>query len=121
MERIEINGEWYVKETNSKPLPIEIETSKFKGVAFECKDYAFEATMIEKDDGTYYDGVDIKFTDKRPDYKDWKEEYWDNNNWFIGVLEDVPESLEDLKKSDIDIPTVKVVFQKLVDMGWLKK
>lgn len=99
-DRILINGVWYVKEENTTP-EIEIDKSElvsFQGTLYETTDYAFEAIRYEDDKyGEYLNGIDIKFTDKRT--QPWKEELWDNNNFFKGVLENNPDSLNDLRNS----------------------
>lgn len=114
-DRIEIDGVWYVRESNS----IEFYEYDFIGYVCECDDYYFEATRLQKEDGTYNKYITIKFTDKRGGRENWKDDFWDNNSWFRGILNDVPESLQGLKEDNIDIDTVKEFLKKLVDKEWL--
>mgnify|MGYP003335623089 CR=1 FL=1 len=97
-DRIQINGVWYVKESNAKSATkkVEIEDhqiTKFKGATFENDDYCWEATKIYKDDKTLYSGLDVKFTDKT--VNPWKDSHWDNDKWMEGVLENNPDSLKE--------------------------
>ena len=92
MDRIEMNGVWYVKETPTQK--IEWDPTCFNGRVYESDLYCFEATQLLKDDDTTYDdSCDIKVTDKR--VKPWKEEHLDNPIWYIGVLENNPESMDE--------------------------
>lgn len=88
--RIFVDGHWYIKE---KPFKTEIKVDGFDFVGFcwETDLFSFEAIKIFDKNGELYDDFDIKFTDKR--VKPFKEEYWDNMNWFKGVLENNPESI----------------------------
>jgi len=99
-DRIQINGEWYVKESNvtTTPKKVEIEDSDItwtKGALYETDEYCWEATKIYKEDGSLYSGLDIKFTDKMAD--PFEEQHWDNNLWMRGVLENNTESLEEAR------------------------
>lgn len=88
--RIFVDGHWYIKE---KPFNTEIKVDgvDFVGFCWETDLFSFEATKVFNKNGELYDDFDIKFTDKR--VKPFKEEYWDNMNWFKGVLENNPESI----------------------------
>jgi hypothetical protein len=55
MDRIEMNGVWYVKETPTQK--IEWDPTCFSGRVYESDLYCFEATQILKDDGTPYKKV----------------------------------------------------------------
>ena len=99
-DRIEINGVWYIKETNSTPtLTPKLEPSvSFEGLVFESDLYCFEATRLRDDDGEFYDKqCDIKFTDKN--LKDTEPEYWDNSGWMVEFLKNDPEAIEEAEKS----------------------
>lgn len=98
-DRILVNGVWYVRENTIPEVEIdENELASFQGIVYETIDYAFEATKYENDKyGGYLNGIDIKFTDKRD--RPWKEEFWDNNNFFKGIIENNPDSLNDLRNS----------------------
>jgi hypothetical protein len=104
-DRIQINGEWYVREQPDaeleavlhpfrkeiKPLNRE-DVTAFKGFVYETDKFCYEVTIIAKsglfEEGEYYDNIDIKFTDKR--IKPWVEDHWDSMDWFRGVLENNP-------------------------------
>jgi len=119
-DRILINGVWYVRETEPKTETKEIEIVDFIGTLYETDDFVWKASRIYQDDGeTLYDGFDIEFTDKN--IKPWKEEHWDNMNWFKGVLEDNPESMKDAIESMgyQGIKDFKLFLNKLKDKGWL--
>ena len=125
MNRIQINGEWYVKEDQSNETQKLIDESNithFKGCVYENDDYAWEATIIQKTDSEeYYDGVDIKFTDKR--CKPWKEDHWDSNSWMVGVYNDDKYSLTDAQKlmDKKGIETFKEFIGYLIELNYIKK
>lgn len=121
MDRIEINGVWYVKETETtKEEKIILDLVDFIGCSYENDDYAWEATKIYKDvfNDVLYDGVDIKFTDKT--VKPWKEDHWDNNTWILGVYNNNPESMPDAKEmmNDKGIKHFRAFIKALIDKGW---
>lgn len=98
-ERIEIDGVWYIREDVTEEVNItDSDIVKFIGISYETIEYSFEATRLTNEKtGEHYSDIDIKFTDKR--VKPWKEELWDNNSWFKGILEDNPDSIPALEKS----------------------
>ena len=118
-DRIQINGAWYVLEQQEPE--VEIDVIRTEGRTIESDKYVFDATRIERKDapGTYYDGIDIKYTDKRE--KPWKEDYWDNNAWLRGVLINDPESLGHLKESVCPQGEAefKMFLKELKQEGWL--
>jgi len=117
--RIQIDGVWYVREQQEPEVDIEIIRSEARTI--ESDKYVFEVTRLERKDapGTYYNGLDIKFTDKRT--KPWKEEYWDNNAWMRGVLINDPESLKYLRESVClqGEAELKALLASLQQEGWL--
>ena len=122
--RIEINGVWYVREDQVTSTPvetIELDATSFNGRAYESDLYCFEVTQLLKADGTPYDACDIEVTDKR--VKPWKVEHLDNPNWFIGVLENNTESMEEANEMFCErgIAEFRSVVQDLININWLKK
>ena len=118
--RIKIGDVWYVKE--EQPNPIKMDVTTFNGRVYESDLYCFEATRILKDDGTPYDeSCDVKLTDKR--VKPWKDQYLDNSNWFIGVLENNPESMDDAHEMFCErgIEEFRAFVRDLIKVGWLDK
>jgi hypothetical protein len=105
MERIEINGVWYVREDSqfSKTLTIgENDVTHYRGIVHESEDYCFEATKLYKDftTGQDYDDIEIKiaFKERGVPQKDWKTEYWDHAGFFQGILKNHPESINIVRK-----------------------
>jgi hypothetical protein len=80
-DRIQIDGVWYIKETNALE---ELDISEFEGLIYEDTKAVFEATRMKNDEGIFYKDFDIKYTDKRQ--KPWKEEHWDNTTWFKNIM-----------------------------------
>ena len=127
--RIEINGIWYVREDaindSLDHLEEEVELIFSKECHYETSNYCFVASKIRKDDSEeFYEDIDVKFTDKRSGNKDtWKEEYWDNNNWFKGILEGKAESIVSLDEETDICPQGKRQFKaflhRLKEEGWL--
>ena len=121
-DRIQIDGVWYVREKEMPETKMEI--LKSKSIATENKKYYFEATMGEREDGTFYTDFDIEFTDKRGGSRadgNWKTEFWDNMNFFRGCLRRDAESLEELRKSVCEEGVEEfIAFLKILEKeGWL--
>jgi hypothetical protein len=117
-DRIQIDGVWYVKEDNQNDEPIKIDVIETHGCVVENTNFCYEATRMFKEEGGFYEGIDIKVTDKRQ--KPWKEEIWDNNNWMRGILEYDSQSwkeLPDLESKDIKFLISFLQFLK--DKEWL--
>lgn len=119
--RIQVNGVWYVREQEDTTPEVEINIIRTEARTIESDKYVFEAVRLERSDapGTYFDGIDINFTDKRE--RPWKEEYWDNNAWMRGVLINNPESLENLRESVClqGEAELKAFLKELKEEGWL--
>jgi hypothetical protein len=68
-DRIQINGEWYVKESTTYEVhQKELDLTYFEGCVYETDKYRFEVTRLYKDyskNEFYSSSIDIKFTDKR--------------------------------------------------------
>ena len=124
--RIKIGDEWYVKESsiNKTEDSIYIDATMSQHLIFETDECCFDVSRIYRDDEeTFYDDVSIEFTDKRPtDGEDCATEYWDNNRWLIGVLQDDEESLKEARESlsEKGIFELKYVVRQLVNKGWIK-
>lgn len=128
--RIEINGVWYVREDAINDSldhleAEEIELTFSEECCFESREYCFVASRTKKDNcEEFYEDIDVKFTDKRSGNRDtWKEDYWDNNNWFRGILEGNAESIDSFNK-DTDLceqgkRQFKAFLFRLKEEGWL--
>jgi len=118
MERINVNGVWYVREDSSQEEKKYIEIYNYIGCNCETSDYSWEATRHLKDDNeTFYGEIGIIFTDKRNKII----ENWDTMSFFKGVLENDPESIAELRESvdkegEIDF---KQFLSVLKAQGWL--
>ena len=126
--RIEINGVWYVREDAiTDPLDHieEMDLTFSEECVYETDNYCFVASRIRSElFDEFYPDISIKFTDKRSGDRDtWKEEYWDNNNWFKGILEGNSELIQSLNE-ETDICSqgkkqLKGFLNRLVEEGWL--
>ena len=126
--RIEINGVWYVREDAiTDPLDHieEMDLTFSEECVYETDNYCFVASRIRSElFDEFYPDISIKFTDKRSGDRDtWKEDYWDNNNWFKGILGGNPESIQSLKEETDICSQGKKQFKALLHMlkkeGWL--
>ena len=123
--RIEIDGVWYTREDNTTPeVKPRLEPSiAFEGLVFESDLYCFEATRLRDDDGEFYDKeCSIKFTDKSIIHDiDKFQEYWDNAEWMIGILNNDPEAIEEALESlcSQGIEEFRVVVKELAEKGWI--
>ena len=121
MSRICINGVWYVPETASQPQLTNLNVGKYLSLVYETDNYCWEASRLYKDDHeTFYDDIDIKFTNKTR--KPWVEEYWDNPVWFRDILENkksVIEITQDTGMNSDGINEFKNFLLYLKDKEWL--
>ena len=128
-DRIEINGVWYVREDAITDSLDRLESEEMyltfsEECCYETSKYCFVASRIRKDEDEFYPDISITFTDKRSgDRNTWEEEYWDNNNWFKGILEGNPESIASLDEETYLCPQgkrqLKGFLNRLVEEGWL--
>ena len=129
-DRIQINGVWYVREDAINDSLDHLEDEEMdltfsEECACETDKYCFVASRIRRDDSSeFYPDIAIEFTDKRSGNRDtWKEEYWDNNNWFKGIFEGNPKSIASLDEETELCPQGKRQFKgflnRLVEEGWL--
>lgn len=120
-DRIQINGVWYVKEKESLlPTRKELEIIYFEGCVLETDEYCWEVNKLRKnEDGDFYDGVDIKFTDKTQ--YPLKTDHWDGTEWLLSVLEGEYSATLGAKEemSETGIRDFKILLQKLKDKNWL--
>ena len=128
--RIEINGVWYVREDAITDSLDHLEAEEMdltfsEECSYETDKYCFVASRIRKDDSSeFYPDITIEFTDKRSGNRDtWKEEHWDNNNWFRGILYGNSDSIESLDEETNLCPQgkrqLKGFLNRLVEEGWL--
>jgi hypothetical protein len=128
-DRIEIDGEWYVKEST---IVKECEEQKvidpvfYYGATVESSEVCFEFSVLLREDGTIWDGTQsVTYTEKkgeRGDRSKWKEDYWDNNEWLKECLENkkldrYEEVTKNISKGD------EILFIGLLSLaqkrGWL--
>ena len=104
--------------------PIEVDYTFTEECIVETDKYCFVASRIKRDDGTFYDDISVKVTDKTSGNRDtWKEDYWDNMNWLRGILNNNPESIPDFIESVPDARERQVFVQmlnKLIELDWFK-
>jgi hypothetical protein len=124
-DRIKINGEWYVKEQKAEGVntdPLNLIETEYKGRVYESEKYYFKASLImEDDDISYYDGCSIEFTDKR--INPWREDYFDNESWFFGLLDGNEENLREIPDMMCQqgFDELVYVIKDLIERGWLKR
>jgi hypothetical protein len=123
-DRIQINGVWYIKEESiQNKIKIKDDVLVYcQTLLYETSNYCWEATKIYKNDWkTLYDGVNIKFTNKKGERKDWEKEYWDNNNWFREVYENNEDSLKEAHETmnKEGIAHFQAFIGKLIEKEWL--
>lgn len=110
MERIEINGVWYVREDSqlqqTPPLTEEDVTyfigeddvTHFKGIAYECDNYCFEASKLTKHQELDDVVIEITFKERGISPKEWKTESWDHIGFFQGILENNLGSIDSVRE-----------------------
>jgi len=128
--RIQVDGVWYVREDSIKPSDFEFnikDITFYKGCVYENETSCFDVSKLDN----YPDTLSIKYTDKRPSdqsnlfnvestKEDWIEHDWDNISWINGLIEENPESIQeidDLEESDVKI--LIRMLQHLKQIGWI--
>lgn len=119
MERIQINGVWYVREEDSALNPQNLWYTKT--CQYENNKYSLEAVLMTTKEGKrlYSDvGFWIKFTDKNEDI----EETWDNPSWMLGIYHNQKDSLTEAADTmdEEGIETFKEFIGHLIELNWLK-
>jgi len=117
MDRIQINGIWYIKEDHQES--IQLDPTNYHGCVVENDEFCIEAMKLYDEDGDrYYDSLDIKFVDKRQ--KPWKEDNWDYTPWMNGVLDNNTESLNELPYiGPKGVKYLQAFLKHLKDKEWL--
>ena len=130
MERVQINGEWYVKESSIQEenfdeldKDLNLKPTHTESLIIESSNYCFEGVRCYKDnDVDFFEQIDIEFIDKRPSRReDWIKENWDNMTWMKGVYQNDPESMKFAKESldSKGIKEFKFFLRELVKREWL--
>jgi hypothetical protein len=128
MERIQINGEWYVKESDIKDIlnveeELDLVPTHTESLIVESSNFCFEAIVCYRDnDEGFFEQIDIQFTDKRASRRqDWKTEHWDSMEWFKGIYENDPDSIKMAKESldDEGLKVFRHLIKHLVKREWL--
>jgi hypothetical protein len=121
--RIQINGEWYIKESAvATPEPEALDLTYSESCVHETKKYAFQATRIYKDytNAEFYDNCTyIEFTDKRPSTS--IIDHWDNPTWLRSIYHNEKEALEEASHL-MDDDGIKELIRftgELIKMGWI--
>jgi hypothetical protein len=119
-DRIQVNGEWYVKELTTPP--VELDLTYYEGCVYENSKYCFEVTRIYRNynkDEFYPDSVSVEFTDKRVQPR--KTDDWDNTSWLRGIYDNDRTSInEALEVMDMDgVTELKALVGELIEKGWI--
>lgn len=128
-DRIQVNGVWYVRETDAIPDPLrmttidEFDVTRSLDRVWENDDYAFEAKILLAPDGTELEDtwgdcwivLTIKHTDE--------EHSIDNPTWMLGVLDGDAQSMKEANKmmTPEGIGLFRGFLSLLIKNGWLKK
>jgi hypothetical protein len=128
-DRIQVNGFWYVRETDAIPDPLrmtiidEFDVTRSLCRVWENDDWAFEAKILLEPDGTELEDTWgdcwIVITDKDTD----EEHSIDNPTWMLGVIEGAALSMEEANKmmTPEGIRLFRGFLSLLIKNGWLKK
>jgi hypothetical protein len=134
LERVQINGEWYVKETltttttntSGEPTPpqeilldLSSEIVHTRSATYEDNEIMLECVYSISDTPSKYDTPYIHFLDKKRHGLDGnKKEYWDNATWMWGVYENAYESIVEIPKEYVI--RVRSFIEYLVDNNILR-
>ena len=132
-DRIQIDGVWYIKETDTIPDPLrmttinEFDVTRSLNRIWENDDWAFEAKILLEPDGTELEDTWgdcwLTITEKVGKHDAWVEHSIDNPRWMLGVLEGDPLSMEEANKmmTPEGIRLFRGFLSLLIKNGWLKK
>jgi hypothetical protein len=116
MERINVDGKWYVEEKSTQDFDITYSYEASSGI------FDFSVVLKEVDDGKRFEiiygtcGVEA-YIDGR-----FKEsEYWDNDEWIRKVRDGVDsEALSEVSfLTDIQLMELQYLLIAVTDKGWL--
>lgn len=123
MDRIKINGEWYIKEKNAPSVSAELfDPTCYTTRLYETGGYTFEATQILKEDGGIWeDTLTMEITYHSPNFEEYKE-HIDNPNWLLGIHKEDKDSLKHVDEGMTaqGLAELKAVIKDLIKVGWLK-
>ena len=133
-DRIQVNGVWYVKETDAIPDPLRMTTiDEFDVTRSLCRvwendDWAFEAKILLEPDSTELEDTWgdcwLTITEKVGQTNaSWVEHSIDNPTWMLGVYEGDPLSMREANKmmTSEGIELFRDFLSLLIKNGWLKK
>lgn len=122
-DKIVIDGITYVRADKQQKITpqsvienVEDTCFEYNGILYEDDAMILDASRIEGNDTI----SSIAYTDKTK--KPWKEEYFDNENWVLGILDNDKEAIIDFKqtfKTEYQRQVFKAFLLKLRAMGWL--
>ena len=111
------------------PTPIEqhelsiiLDPTRTENLIYESDKYCFEVCRIYRDEDTIYPGVDIEFKDKRLPRAEWKIEYWDNDQWMIGVFQGDEDALEGalISMDEQGVKELQAIVEDLIRKDWIE-
>ena len=132
-DRIQIDGVWYVRETDAIPDPLrmttiyEFDVTRSLNRIWENDDWAFEAKILLQPDSTALEDTWgdcwLTITEKVGNHDAWVEHSIDNPRWMLGVLEGDPLSMEEANKmmTPEGIRLFRGFLSLVIKNGWLKK
>lgn len=128
-DRINVNGEWYIKETTANKKIYNIDDTLYY---YGAENGHFEFTVIIDLDGQIrYHTACVKYTPDihRPDVND----YWDNTDYLIDIRDglikedlfsSLPKSVNfEMSKETIEdrYNSLKTLLNDVTSKGWLKE
>ena len=125
--RILINGEWYVKESDiqkTEPVhPISVETTDSLISEYQFGDYRWKSQRLYRNSSVedFYPGFYIEFIDFGANGH-WNEvtEFWDNSIWFARLLVRDSDAFAEARESmsDEGIKHFIAFLEVLHKRGW---
>ena len=117
-KRINIDGEWYVKEKDTIPKEA-LDVIDTLNCCYEDARYIFRAIKIFKTNEVLYEGLDIEFTDKRD--IPFKINYIDNTEWVKSLYNNDTDTIEDALKlmCEDGIHVFQEFIGLLIEKKWL--
>ena len=116
-DKIEINGEWYVKVVPTvTEEEIELEVTETKSRVYEAPNHTYEAYLVWNENvKEYFDVLSITVTNKRTKEVD----EWDNPLWMKNVLRGEEKCFSEFKSKADKVYFIRVL-KDLQKVKWLE-
>lgn len=109
MNRIKINGEWYVKESAE---PQEFDILSYEALEIDADGFRLEGVKLKVSDGKYAVYITVKQGDT--------DEHWDNEDFIKGLADGEEESWKEISDLNNDmLEAIKAIVNEMRNKKWI--